>query len=267
MPPPPPPSPVLPPSLPPSLPLAKSSDSSLCRETRSRGWCEASKGYEPLKQQRVVSSFPSLLALHGGVTVGTGAEVARQIWHQLNPLGGPWLPERVKVKVGGGRKGGREGGVVVLEKVVDPGGEREDEGEREGGEKEELWIGSGDGKTVRMGEELEEEEVQKEGEEEEGKEGGKEGGGVEKEYELVSIVSFVSASASGGGRGGGRGGMQRRGMKAGGGGGGGGGGAGGAAVEEGHLLLHVKVPVASEEGEEGEEGEGRRRRRSGSGTS
>lgn len=95
-------------SLPPPLPtFSQILHSSLCRETRSRGWCEASKGYEPLKQQRVVSSLPSLLVLHGGVAVGTGAEVARQIWHQLNPLGGPWLPERVRVKVGGGRKGGR----------------------------------------------------------------------------------------------------------------------------------------------------------------
>jgi len=156
----------------------------------------------------------------------------------------------VKVKVGGGREGGREGGVVGLERVVDPEGGREEEGGRKGVEEEELWIGSGDGKTVRMGKELEEKEDQKGGEEEEGKEGGRKGGGVEKEYELVSIVSFVSATASGGGRGGGRGGIQRRGMK----GGEGGGGAGGAAVEEGHLLLHVKVPVAIDEKEEEEGG-------------
>ena len=114
---------------------------------------------------------------------------------------------------------------------------------RRGGEEEDFWIGSEDGKTVSMREELENVEEEQKGEEK--KEEEEEGRRVEKEYELVAVVSFVSAGASGGGRAGGRGGMQRRAMKGGVGGGKGGGGAGGAG-EEGHLLLHVKVPVASE---------------------
>ena len=80
-------------------------------------------------------SLPTLLALHGGVQ---GNETAAAIWHQLNPLGGSWLPEHVTVRA---RKQGKGKARVLSDLVVS---------ERWQGEGEEaLWVATGDGRGVR----------------------------------------------------------------------------------------------------------------------
>lgn len=113
-------------------------------------------------------SLPTLLALHGGVQ---GNETAAAIWHQLNPLGGSWLPEHVTVRA---RKQGKGKARVLSDLVVS---------ERWQGEGEEaLWVATGDGRGVRA----------VDGEEAADDAGGGEGERVERAYELMAVVSFVA---------------------------------------------------------------------------
>lgn len=98
--------------------------------------------------------------------------MAAHIWHQLNPLGGGWLPEHVTVR---GRKQearGVLGGLVVSECW------------RAGGEEgESLWVASADGKGVGLEEEVLAAAKAK-------GEGGEE---VERAYELMAVVSFIAS--------------------------------------------------------------------------
>lgn len=113
-------------------------------------------------------SLPTLLALHGGVQ---GNELAAHIWHQVNPLGGGWLPEHVSIR--GRKQGGKKGvlgDLVVSERWQGSGGE----------EGEEMWVACADGKRVQV---LEDVEMGLGGEGEE----------VERAYELMAVVSFVAA--------------------------------------------------------------------------
>lgn len=102
--------------------------------------------------------------------------MAAHIWHQLNPLGGGWLPEHVTVR---GRKRGTTGvlGELVVSECWRAGGE----------EGEALWVASADGKGVGV-----EEDVMLAVAKEKA-EGAQEEVEVERAYELMAVVSFVAS--------------------------------------------------------------------------
>ena len=87
---------------------------SLRKETAMKGWCEASKSYEPFRQVRSMVTLPQVLTLLCGEThkdpVGTtisGAlgEVKSQgsmhdvYWSSRNSAGGSWLPLQLQVSI------------------------------------------------------------------------------------------------------------------------------------------------------------------------
>ena len=84
---------------------------SLSKESYMRGWCEASKSYEPFRQVRNILNVPKILSILCGDTfsgpssgmITLTPEKKKSIsylemyWASENCIGGSWLSEEIEV--------------------------------------------------------------------------------------------------------------------------------------------------------------------------
>jgi len=99
----------------------------LQKESYKKGWCQQTKENEPFKKVRNIENLPQILTILAAETFdgpATGniilngrkqATFFDMFWTQENPVGGPWLPETIRVLLN------PNGNICVAEKLSVPG--------------------------------------------------------------------------------------------------------------------------------------------------
>ena len=90
----------------------------LCRESRLRAWCLASKSYETVIQRKIATNLPEILSL-SCACAGRKDDDGMVLWRGRNITHGHWLPEFMTVEI-------QEDGNVVIQEMVDLEGGRKE---------------------------------------------------------------------------------------------------------------------------------------------
>ena len=83
----------------------------LCRESRLRAWCQATKSYETIIQRKMATNLPEILAL-SCACAGRKDDDGMVLWRGRNIKHGHWLPEFITIEI-------QDDGNVVIQEMVD----------------------------------------------------------------------------------------------------------------------------------------------------
>lgn len=83
----------------------------LCRESRLRAWCQATKSYETIVQRKIATTLPEILSL-SCACAGRKEEDGMLMWRGSGTNHGHWLPEFLEVEI-------QEDGNVVVREMSD----------------------------------------------------------------------------------------------------------------------------------------------------